>query len=77
MSCRIEMKDAPPVMSNDEETVENAEGERRHGKEIHRADGFTMIDQKRRPSLCRLSIPGSFPHPTQHAALGNVVAEHF
>jgi hypothetical protein len=46
MSCHVEMKDAPPVMSNDEETVENAEGERRHGKEIHRGDGFTVVPRQ-------------------------------
>jgi len=30
------------------------EGERGHGKEIHRSDGFPMIAQKRRPSPCRI-----------------------
>ena len=29
ISCHIEMKDVPPVVGDDEEAVENAEGERR------------------------------------------------
>jgi hypothetical protein len=28
---------------NDEEAVQHAKGERRHGEEIHRCDGLTMI----------------------------------
>jgi hypothetical protein len=37
------MKDTPPVMSNDEEAVEHAEGERMKSEKIHRGDGLTMI----------------------------------
>jgi hypothetical protein len=56
----IAVKDAPPIMRNDEEAVENAEGERRHGEEIHRGDGFTMIAQKRRPSFAGSGSLGAF-----------------
>jgi len=64
-------------MRDDEKAVENAEGERRHGKEIHGGDCFALIAQKRRPSFCRLSIPWSSPHPTQHSPLRNIEAKHF
>jgi hypothetical protein len=57
------VQDSPPVMRNDEEAVENSEGERRHGEEIHCGDGSAMIAQKGRPSLCRLRIPWLFSHP--------------
>jgi hypothetical protein len=67
---------APPIMRNDEEAIEYAEGERRHGEEIHRGNGFTMIVQKRRPSLCRLGIPRGFPHPALHGSFRNVEAKH-
>ena len=53
-----------------------AESERRHGEEIHRGNGFTMIVQKRRPSLCRLGIPRGFPHPALHGSFRNVEAKH-
>ena len=53
----IAVKDAPPIMRNDEEAIQHAEGQRRHGEEIHCRDGFTMIAQKGRPSLCRLRTP--------------------
>jgi hypothetical protein len=44
------VKNAPPVMRNDEEAVENAEGERRHGEEVHCGNGFAVVAQERRPT---------------------------
>jgi hypothetical protein len=58
------------------EAVENSERERRHGKEIHVGDGFTMVSQESSPSLCRLESPRRFPHPAKHRSFGNVEAEH-
>jgi hypothetical protein len=72
----ITLKDAPPVVRDDEEAVENAEDERWHGEEVHRGDGFAMIAQKRRPSFCWLGIPRSLSHPAQHSSLRNIEAEH-
>src|ERR1039458_6725184 len=76
MFRHIKMKKTPPVMSNDEEAVEHAEGERMQGEEIHRGDGLTMIAQKRGPTLCRLGISRSLSHPTQHGSLRNIEAQH-
>jgi hypothetical protein len=73
----IAVQNPPPVMRNDEEAIEHAEGERRYGEEIHRRDGLTMVAQKCRPPLCRLRTPWRFPHPTQHGSFGNTKAEHF
>jgi hypothetical protein len=70
-------EDAPSFMRNNEKTVENSKRKCRQSEEIHRCNSFAMIVQKCRPLFCRLRIPESFPHPTQNAALGNVVAEHF
>ena len=63
-------------MGHDQEAVENAKGERRHGKEIHHRDGFTMIAQKGSPSLCRLRTPWGSPHPAQHRSLRDIEAKH-
>ena len=38
MLGHIPMEDSPPIMRDDEEAVQNAKGERRHGKEVHRGD---------------------------------------
>src|ERR1035438_684335 len=70
------VEDAPPVMRNDEETVENAEGERWHGEEVHRGNDFTMIAQKGRPSLSRLGIARRFSHPTQYRPFRNIEAQY-
>ncbi len=70
------MKNPAPVMRDHEKAMEHTKGERRHGEEIHCRDGFTMVAQKRRPSLCRLRVAGRFPHPAQRRALGDVEAEH-
>jgi len=79
--CRIlghvEVQNTSPVVRNDKEAIENAEGERRHGEEIHCGNGLAVITQKGRPWLCRLRIPGSLPHPTQDGSFRNIVAEHF
>ncbi len=76
MSRHIEMKNSPPIMRDDKEAIENAEGECRHGEEVHRGDGFAVIAQERRPTLCRIGIPRRLSHPAQHGSLGDVEAEH-
>jgi hypothetical protein len=76
MFGHIALEDSPPTMRNDEEAVENAEGERRYGEEIHRCNRLTMVGQKRRPSLCRFRIPRRFLHPPQHSSLREIEAKH-
>lgn len=65
----------PPIMRYDEEAAENAEGERRHGEEVHRGNRFTMVVQTGRPSPCRPVTPGSLPHPAQHRPFRNLEAQ--
>jgi hypothetical protein len=74
--CHTALKNAPPVMGNNEKAVKNAECQRRHGEKVHCCDYFPMIAQKCRPSLCRLWTSGSSPHPTQHSPLRNIEAKH-
>src|ERR1039458_4515676 len=62
MPRHIEVQNTPPVMSNDEEAIENAKGDRRYGEEIHRGNCFTMIAQK-----C---------HPPQQGTFRIVEAQH-
>jgi len=72
----IAVQDAPPIMRDDEEAVQNAEAQRRHGEEVHRGNRFAMVVQKSRPSLCRLRIARCFSHPAQHGSLRNIEAKH-
>ncbi len=63
-------------MRDDEEAVQHAKGQSRHGEEVHGGDCLTVVAQKRSPPLRRLRAPRSFSHPTQHGSLGDVKAEH-
>jgi len=76
MSSDVEVQHTPSIVSDDEEAGEHPEGQRRHCEEVHGSDGFTMVTQKRRPSLCRFRVSWRSPHPAQHGSLRNVEAEH-
>ena len=77
MLGHVAVKDSPPVVRNDEEAVENAEGQRRNSEEVHRGNRFTMVAQKGVPSFSQLWISGSLSHPAEHSSLRNVEAKHF
>src|ERR1022692_5236225 len=51
--CHIEMKNAPPIMSNDEEAVKYVKSQRGHSEEIHCRNRLTMGIQKCKQSLCQ------------------------
>jgi len=38
------MQNAPTVVADDKEAVEHTEGDRWHGEEVHRRNGFSMLD---------------------------------
>jgi hypothetical protein len=76
MSSQVEMRDATPIMCNDEEAVENAEGKRRRNEEVYRSNRLAMIIQKSGTLTRRFGTSRSFSHPAQHGTLGDVEAEH-
>jgi hypothetical protein len=76
MLRHIAMKDAPPVMRNYKEAIQQAKVQHWHGEEVHRGYCFTMIAQKSRPSHCRLRAPRCLSHPAQHRALREIKAKH-
>jgi hypothetical protein len=76
MFGHIAVENPSPVMRNDEEAVQHAKLQCRHSEEVHRGDGFPMVTQERRPSLCWLRTPRRSPHPAQHGPLGNIEAKH-
>src|ERR1035437_1307781 len=76
MPSNIAVQDSPPVMGNDEEAIQDAEGQSRHGEKVHRRDRFSVVGQEYRPTLCRLRISRHLLHPAQHRPLGDREAEH-
>src|SRR5260370_18079220 len=69
----VNVQDAPPIMADDEDAVEHAEGNRWHRKEIHGCDGFPMVSKKGQPALGPAGISRRSFHPTRDRSLG---AEH-
>jgi hypothetical protein len=76
MARDVPMQNSPSVMCDDEETIENAECERRHREEVHRGDSFPMIAQKCHPSFGRLRVSLRSPHPAQDGSLRDIEAKH-
>jgi hypothetical protein len=51
MTRHIEVVNLPSVMTDDEEAVEDTEGDRGHGEEVHGCNRFPVIRKKRAPAL--------------------------
>ena len=64
MLGNVDVQGSPPVMTDYEEAVEHAEGDRWDGEKVHRGDGFAMIAEKGEPTLGWLRIPGRSFYPT-------------
>jgi hypothetical protein len=54
ISRHAETQNLSPVVAYDEEAIQNAKRERRHGEEVHGCDGFTMVPKERQPMLGRI-----------------------
>src|SRR5665213_553818 len=70
------MQDASPIMTDDEEAVENTEGQRWNGEEIHCGDSLPMIAEKRKPAFRKFRISRRFAHPSGDGSFGNIKAEY-
>jgi hypothetical protein len=76
MASDIEVKDAPPVMADDEEAVENAKSDRRDREEVHRCDRLAVISQEGQPASRRLWISECTLHPPGDGSLRELEAQH-
>src|ERR1700676_5554636 len=72
----IAMQNAPPVMCDDEEAIENPKRQSRDGEEVHRRNHFSVVVQECGPSLRQLWVSRCLPHPAQHGSLRDIKAEH-
>jgi hypothetical protein len=76
MPGNIEVEDAPTVVADDEEAIQEVEGEGRNGEEVHGRDGFAMISKKWPPTLGRFRISGCASHPARDGSFGILKAQH-
>src|SRR5260221_7120761 len=76
MLCDIEMQDAPPIVTDDEKTIERAEGDRRNSEEVHRGNCFSVITEKGKAARGRLRISRCPFHPTRDRSLRDIKTEH-
>src|ERR1035441_7444332 len=72
----VAVQDAPPVVADDKEAIQDTEGQSRHGEEVHRSNRFSVVGKERCPSFRRLRTSRSFPHPAQHRPFRYIEAEH-
>jgi hypothetical protein len=72
----VEVPNTPPVVTNDQEAVENAERDGGNCEEVHCSDDFPMVPDKSHPPFGRLGLSGSAPHPARDRSLGNIKTEH-
>jgi hypothetical protein len=70
------MQDAPTVVGDEKEAVENPEGDGVYGEEVHRGDGFPMVLQECLPSIPFLRISRGLLDPTRYRAFCNIEAKH-
>src|ERR1017187_3719963 len=77
MAGDIEVQDASPVVADDEQTVEQAERDRRNGKEIHGRNRVPVIPKEGEPTCGWLRISRRPFHPTRNGSLRDIEAELF
>ena len=68
----LQVENRPTVMADDEEAVQQVEGNRGEGEEVHSGDGFAMIKKKSQPPPSRFWIAGCSLHPSSDCPLRNV-----
>jgi hypothetical protein len=71
-----EVQDPTAITADDEETAENAEGDRWNREEVHCCNRFAMISQEGTPTLSGFGGSWSATHPSGHSSLGSVEPEH-
>ena len=72
----INVQDAPPIMTDDEEAVEHAERNRWHSEEIHGRNCFATVSKEGQPALAPLGVSRRSFHPTGDGSLGKFKTEY-
>jgi 2-polyprenyl-3-methyl-5-hydroxy-6-metoxy-1,4-benzoquinol methylase len=69
MLRKVNMQDAPPIMTDNEEAVEHAERNRWRCEEIHGRNRFPMVSKESQPALGPVEISRRSFHPTGDGSL--------
>jgi hypothetical protein len=72
----VNVQDAPPIMTDDKESVRRAERNRWHREEIHGGNRFPMVLKESQPALGPARISRRSFHPTGDGSLGKIQTEH-
>jgi len=60
----VEAQNSPAIVIDDEQAVQNTEGKRRDGKEVHRCDYLAMVSQECQPTFVQVRAPGHSLQPS-------------
>jgi hypothetical protein len=75
ISRDVETQNLSPVMADDKEAVQNAEGEDRYCEEVHRSDCLTMIPEERKPAFDGIRISRDLPKPSRDSGFRQMEAQ--
>src|SRR5687768_15642232 len=73
--CDVEMENLASIVFDDEETIQDSEGEGRHGEEVHGRDDLVVIAQEGSPELPCLLGRRQAPDVARNCAFRDVEAE--
>src|SRR5664280_1313710 len=66
IASHVAVQDSTPVVADDEEAVQNAEGQGRHSEEVHRCNGLAMVPQESQPAPHGIGRSGGSPNPSRN-----------
>src|SRR5882724_2303727 len=76
MTRDVKVENAPTIVTDNEEAVQEAERDRGHSEEVHGGNGFPVIAKKTEPTPCGLRISWRLPHPARDRSLRHIQSKH-
>src|ERR1039457_7238812 len=75
IASHVMVNDSTPVVADDEEAVQNAEGQCRHREKVHRCDRLAMITKKSQPAPGGIGKSWGSPNPSRNRWFRYIEAE--
>src|ERR1019366_4153676 len=70
------MQDAPTIVSDEEETIEDAKCDGVDREKVHRRNNFAVVLEKRFPPSDLVGVPWRPLYPTRNRSLRNIKSKH-
>src|ERR1017187_434132 len=70
------MQDARTIVSDEEETIEDAKCDGVDREKVHRCNNFAVVLEKRFPPSDLVGVLWRPPYPTRNRSLGNIESKH-